>query len=35
MMKTEVVRCEINEYIALVTIDNPPVNAQASAFTTT
>lgn len=32
MMKTEVVRCEINDHIALVTIDNPPVNAQDQRF---
>ena len=31
-MKTEVVRCEINDHIALVTIDNPPVNAQDQRF---
>ncbi|NQV58490.1 MAG: enoyl-CoA hydratase/isomerase family protein [Alphaproteobacteria bacterium] len=31
-MKTEIIRCEINDHIALVTMDNPPVNAQDQQF---
>ena len=31
-MKTEIIHCEINDHIALVTMDNPPVNAQDQRF---
>ena len=31
-MKTEIIRCEIADHIALVTMDNPPVNAQDQKF---
>ena len=31
-MKTEIIRCEINDHIALVTMSNPPVNAQDQQF---
>ena len=32
MLKTEIIRCEIADYIAVVTMDNPPVNAQDTQF---
>ena len=32
MFKTEIIRCEIADHIAVVTMDNPPVNAQDQQF---
>ena len=31
-MSTEMIRCEISDHIAVVTMDNPPVNAQDQRF---
>ena len=31
-MDTEMIKCEVNDYIALVTMDHPPVNAQSAQF---
>ncbi len=31
-MDTEVIKCEVSDYIALVTMDHPPVNAQNALF---
>ena len=32
MMKTEIIRCDIKGHVALVTMDNPPVNTQDQQF---
>ena len=31
-METETVKCQISDYIAVVTMDRPPVNAQNAQF---
>ena len=31
-MDTEIIKCEVSDYIALVTMDHPPVNAQNALF---
>ena len=31
-MDIEMIKCEVNDYIALVTMDHPPVNAQSAQF---
>ncbi|MFT6583073.1 MAG: enoyl-CoA hydratase/carnithine racemase [Alphaproteobacteria bacterium] len=31
-MDTELVKCEVSDFVALVTMDNPPVNAQNTQF---
>ncbi|PON10188.1 enoyl-CoA hydratase, partial [Candidatus Entotheonella serta] len=31
-MNTEVIRCEVSDYIAQVTMDRPPVNALSQEF---
>ena len=31
-MDTEMIKCEVSDYIALVTMDHPPVNAQSAQF---
>ena len=31
-METEIIKCEVSDHIALVTMDHPPVNAQSAQF---
>ena len=31
-MDTEIIKCDVQDFIAIVTMDNPPVNAQSAQF---